>query len=91
MVMMLQRPSEEALGLPPGQGLAGQGQGQGRVQNVNSFQVKGGAGGGAGTAVTPVQRNIYLDVKKNRYDGTLGKVQLSFSASSSYFNEVKRE
>ncbi len=31
-----------------------------------------------------------LDVKKNRYDGSLGKVQLDFNASSLCFVETDR-
>ena len=41
------------------------------------------------TEVSTVQRNTYLDVKKNRYDGTLGTVRLKFLPTSMSFQEVK--
>jgi len=92
MVMILQRlAEEETAGQMLPVGARGQPQPQPKVQAVGSFQVKSGGGSTLGTAVAPVQRNIYVDVKKNRYDGTLGKVKLNFSPHDMSFSELQKE
>ena len=40
------------------------------------------------TAVNSVQRNTFLDIKKNRFDGALGTVRLRYSPASMTFQEV---
>jgi len=66
------------------------GGGGGGFNNNNKFQ-NGGGGGNApqSQSATPTPSPMALSVKKNRYNGQVGKIELGFNKSTSCFFEIQ--
>ena len=66
--------------------------GGGGFNNNNKFQ-NGGGGGNAPQSQsggpTPTPSPMALSVKKNRYNGQVGKIELGFNKSTSCFFEIQ--
>lgn len=91
MVIILQKPSTDGL---PTDGKLSNGYGPaGNFQNSNPNAMHNRYGSvgvghlpvGVGNQIAPPL--TYLEVKKNRYDGTTGKINLKFSKDSSMYYE----
>ena len=66
------------------------GGGGGGFNNNNKFQ-NGGGGGNAPQSQSggPTPSPMALSVKKNRYNGQVGKIELGFNKSTSCFFEIQ--